>query len=74
MIKKSQSILEYVIMLTAVVCGIFLGTVGLKTGIENSMDATSGDLDKIINDTDESGEEITYNIPIYTNGETTSDE
>jgi hypothetical protein len=44
---KSQSILEYLITLTAIVIAIIIGTVGLKQGVQNGLDTAE---DEIVND------------------------
>lgn len=43
-IIKSQSILEYLIILSAIIIAILANTVGLQRGVQNSLDSTGNTL------------------------------
>ncbi|MBU2265910.1 MAG: hypothetical protein KJ977_02615 [Candidatus Omnitrophica bacterium] len=64
--KKTQSIVEYLLFLTMIVVGIYIGTGFLKAGVKNGLNQTQdylqGSLPQTLDSTYQ-GQVITYEVP-----------
>jgi len=59
--KRAQSILEYLIVLTAIVAGILISTVGFKKGIDKSLEYLEDENRKNVENLDNQQENLINN-------------